>query len=99
MASYSLQQMTFVLSVLSNGAASKTGTPSQLEQILSQSIGDALSNSTFTDLIGTDWSVVWGPVVSQASGSRYADNAMFVAHSPSQNAYVVAIAGTNFLSK
>ncbi|HEX7155169.1 MAG TPA: hypothetical protein VF618_27115 [Thermoanaerobaculia bacterium] len=99
MAQYSLQQMTFVLSVLSNGAASKKGTVSELEQILSSSINAALTSSTFTQYIGTDWSVVWGPIVSQESGSSYADNAMYVAHSPSQNAYVVAIAGTNFLSK
>ncbi len=48
-------------------------------------------------LIGGDWSVAWGPGVclqpTMASGQ--AANAMYVAHSRSQNTFVVAIAATN----
>ncbi len=51
-------------------------------------------------LIGKDWYVVWGPglclnpdLLPNVKG--YAVNAMYVAYSPSQNAYVVAIAATN----
>lgn len=42
-----------------------------------------------------DWRAVWGPVVYQAPLNPGATNMMFVAHSPSLNTYVVAIAGTN----
>ncbi len=42
-----------------------------------------------------DWGAVWGPVVYQATANPGATNAMFVAHSPTLNIYVVAIAGTN----
>lgn len=53
------------------------------------------------NLIGGDWRIAWGPAVFQHGvnrGDREADNAMFVAYSPSQDTYVVAIAATNPLS-
>lgn len=48
-------------------------------------------------LIGGDWSVVWGPVAVVPPGKDepdYVANAMYVAYSPSQNTYVLAVAGT-----
>ncbi len=57
-------------------------------------------NPTYPSLAGGDWSTVWGPFVyCEMDGliqiNPGATNMMFVAHSPSQNMYVVAIAGTN----
>lgn len=51
-------------------------------------------------LAAGDWSAVWGPKVYVASIAGKpinpgATNMMYVAHSPSLNLYVVAIAGTN----
>lgn len=54
------------------------------------------------NLPGRDWTIAWGPCVYVANPktddnafSGYATNSMYVAYSPSNNAYVVAIAGTN----
>ncbi len=48
-------------------------------------------------LAGGDRSVVWGPCVYSANPDTAdcAVNAMYVAHSPSQSSYIVAIAATN----
>ncbi len=47
-------------------------------------------------LIGGDWQLVWGPGNYQILGSKgKSDNSAFVVHSPSQDAYILAIAGTN----
>ncbi|MDZ5650641.1 lipase family protein [Nitrospirillum sp. BR 11828] len=111
-------QTTFFLSVLSNAVSSTTITASsaaQAEQILSTNLSTAV-NAAFADqavqqLIGTDWSVVWGPSVYVAAPETgtteqfTATNAMYVAYSPTATQtvgsttftgrYVVAIAGTN----
>ncbi len=57
-------------------------------------------NANFPTLAGGDWSAVWGPKVYVASLfdkpiNAGATNMIYVAHSPSLNMYVVAIAGTN----
>ncbi len=55
-----------------------------------------------SDLAGGDWEVVWGPAVyvdlAKDMPTGEATNSAFVAKSASNNAYVVAIAGTNFKS-
>lgn len=61
-------------------------------------------------LAGGDWRVVWGPSVYATeytpptpdadSDTQYvASNSMYVAYSPSQSTYVVAVAGTNPISQ
>lgn len=58
-------------------------------------------NLTNANLYGGDWSVVWGPCVyvdASPGSPGTATNSMYVAFSPSQNTYVVCIAGTNPLS-
>ncbi len=51
---------------------------------------------------GGDWSVVWGPCVytklAKDATTGTPTNSAFVAYSPSQNSYVVSVAGTNFKS-
>jgi hypothetical protein len=72
-----------------------------------QKISAALSsNATLKNYIGSDWSVVWDPVISNSSigsDSFVTDNTMYIAKGKDdisgQDIYVVAIAGTNILSK
>lgn len=91
---YNLQQQAFTISVLSNNAAGDTGDPSSIESQLRSDVSKLLSSSTFTNLIG-NWSLVWGPVVWQNSGSQVADNVMMAAQNADTKDIVVAIAGTN----
>jgi hypothetical protein len=47
-------------------------------------------------LIGGDWTLVWGPGDFQLEGSdNQSDNAAFIVYSPSQDTYILAMAGTN----
>ena len=91
---YTQQQTVFVLSMMSNLAASQKGTPDQIEQHLAGQIDTFLAQMQGD--IGT-WTRVWGPAVFQLPGSSIADNAMYVAVNTSGPApqYVVGIAGTN----
>jgi hypothetical protein len=54
--------------------------------------------SSGSQLLGGDWTVVWGPRVYVHDTDTAVDNAMFVAHSASQNMYVVAICATDPIS-
>lgn len=48
------------------------------------------------ELIGQDWRLAWGPAVFEIDKkSMKADNTAFVVYSPSQDTYILAIAGTN----
>lgn len=73
-----------------------------LANMLSAKIGSNLSAAQSAGLIASDWKVVWGPGVyvagADATGSFLAANAAFVACSPSENRYVLAIAATDPLS-
>lgn len=91
---YSQQQTVFVLSMMSNLAASQKGSPDQIEQYLAGQIDKFLAQMKSD--IGT-WTRAWGPAVFQLPGSSIADNAMYVAVNTSGPApqYVVGIAGTN----
>jgi hypothetical protein len=91
---YNLQQQAFTISVLSNNAAGDKGDPASIESQLQSNVSSLLSSSTFTNLIG-NWSLVWGPVVWQNSGSQVADNVMMAAQNADTKDIVVAIAGTN----
>lgn len=110
MSTYDLIQTAFLFNIISNSASSQTGSRQALAQYLTLAAGQGgqwqpnektqpiqvegfLANNG-AKLIGGDWSIVWGPAVCAGLG-RKALNAMLVAHSPSQNTYVIAIAGTN----
>lgn len=110
MSTYDLIQTAFLFNIISNSASSQTGSRQALAQYLTLAAGQGgqwqpnektapIQVAGFLadngqNLIGQDWSIVWGPTVCVVAG-RKAQNAMLVAHSPSQNTYVIAIAGTN----
>ena len=58
-----------------------------------------LADTVIQGMLGSDWTPVWGPVVwinpAQQGTSLTADNTMACYYSPSQNLFVIAIAGTN----
>lgn len=91
---YNLQQQAFTISVLSNNAAGYKGDPTAIAQQLASDVSGLLKSDTFTRYIG-NWSLVWGPVVWQNSGSDVADNVMMAAQNADTNDIVIAIAGTN----
>src|SRR4051812_43813839 len=108
-ATFDLYQQVFTLSVMSNwagtwqlfGPAPSPSTGQELESDLTVKIDNALASSQMQSLIGT-WTRVWGPVIFQDENSGIADNAMYVAQGTDDNnnpVYVVAIAGTNAVSK
>lgn len=113
MSLYDLTQTVYLFSMISNASCTQKGTRQELADFLTLAattggpwqphqakepimVKGFLAN-TNKQLIGQDWSIVWGPAICVRSG-RKAQNAMLVAHSPSQNTYVVAIAGTNMHS-
>ncbi|HWI66068.1 MAG TPA: hypothetical protein VNT75_29920 [Symbiobacteriaceae bacterium] len=110
MAQYNLQQQVFTLSMLANGDAGiDDPSPADLANKLNARLQTLLTSQALTGLIG-NWSVDWGPVVfeNQTTSGTYsgvADQTMVVfkgqnPDSPSRGTvYVVAIAGTNFLSQ
>jgi hypothetical protein len=97
MTQYDLKRKVVCLSWLSNVASSRKDTQEILQIYARQQVLAVLADTTTRDLIG-EWQVAWGPVVFQAPGSQYADNTMFVAKTD-PNIYVIAIAGTDPLSR
>ncbi len=107
---YDLVQSVFLMNMAANGVASYINTQPMLQTYLLNYLNGGSDpmrgtfkgffpslNSGSNSLIDGNWSVVWGPGVclkpNMVSGE--AANAMYVAYSPSQNKYVVAIAATN----
>jgi hypothetical protein len=73
----------------------------QLQQFVRQVSKEVLSDKTTQQYIGADWKTVWGPVVftnDQNSSFAVADNTMGMYYSPSNNLFIIAIAGTNAIS-
>ncbi|HYH39307.1 MAG TPA: hypothetical protein VD860_13870 [Azospirillum sp.] len=107
--SYDAFQQTFCLSALANRVWLDHGAQADLQAQLQQELSYFLTvkgyeknlQSWVQPMIG-NWSVSWGPVVWQNSGSTVADNALYVAHCGDVpglgETYVVAIAATNPLS-
>jgi len=91
---YSLQQQTLVMSILSNYASNHVGTATELQARLSLEVAAALQNPAFTQYIGK-WALAWGPVVSKELLSLQADNAMMAVRNVASGDIVVAMAGTN----
>ena len=58
-----------------------------------------LADNVIQGMLGSDWTPVWGPVVwinpAQQGTSLTADNTMACYYSPSQNLFVIPVAGTN----
>jgi hypothetical protein len=58
-----------------------------------------LADTVIQGMLGSDWTPVWGPVVwinpAQQGTSLTADNTMACYYSPSQNLFVIPVAGTN----
>jgi hypothetical protein len=96
-ATLNLCQQAFLLTWESNRVGDTQGDPSTLAQSLSTRLDSFLALPDVQSAMGGQWSVVWGPAVFEAQPSKtsYADNVMYVAASPDQSVYVVAIAGTN----
>lgn len=101
-------QTVQALNLASNGVGGIMHKPEKLQEYMEVYLngGTAPDGTEFAgffalmndQLEGGDWRSVWGPsvfAVNDGIASR-ATNTMFVAHSPSLNFYVVAIAGTNF---
>lgn len=95
-----LCQKAFLLTKLSGDMGTIKGDASSLATALQGKLKDFLRKPDVQTAMEGQWSVVWGPAVFQdaQSDSEYADNVMYVAASPDQSVYVVAIAGTNMAS-
>jgi hypothetical protein len=97
-----------MLNMAANGVSSISGTQTALTGYLSAYLNGGLDpqGNTYAGflnmpadvpLIGGDWKVVWGPSVCLPAkkATAPAANAAYIAYSPSQAMYVVAIAATN----
>ncbi|HEY8034118.1 MAG TPA: hypothetical protein VIF37_00825 [Methylobacter sp.] len=107
--SFDLTQTVFLFNWISNSSCHVTGSEQQVadfvyDALTNGNVGNAyqdievlgLIETLGSQLIGEDWKVVWGPgVYEMDSRSGKADNTAFVVYSPSQDTYVVAIAGTD----
>jgi len=107
--SYPLLPSVSLMEAASTFASDLIGTQSDLQAFLQVYLKGGINpyngsnfpgffTLTNAKLYGGDWSVVWGPCVYARDSVGTATNAMYVAFSPSQNTYVVCIAGTNPLS-
>lgn len=97
--SYSAEQQIHCISSLTNASFGVTFSSfSALQAFTTKVISDVLANATIQGYIGSDWTPVWGPVtVSENPNAKsvVADNTMILLYSPSQNLFVLGIAGTN----
>jgi len=97
--SYSLQQQIYCLNFMSNaGFGIRAASYDALQTDVTAIVNAALQNSQIQSCIGSDWQLLWGPIVfSNNTTGAYvvADNTMMLLYSPSQSTIVVAIAGTN----
>ena len=92
-------QKTYALSTLAGTPSDQHGTVAQLEAYASKVINATLKDTTAQGLIG-QWDLVWGPAVYQTPGSDVADNAFYIAqNNSSPNEFVIAISGTNPISR
>ncbi|MBN8468842.1 hypothetical protein JYJ95_20265 [Corallococcus exiguus] len=95
-----LCQKAFLLTRESNQVGGMQGDTQTLAKALQTRLNTFLARTDVQKAMGGQWSLVWGPAVfeAQESATSYADNVMYVAASPDQSTYVVAIAGTNMNS-
>jgi len=99
---YSKEQQIHCLSWLSNAAFGlKEPNFDTLQNLTTNIVENTLADSDIHKTIGSDWQLLWGPVVfsnSQHVAEVVADNTMMLLYSKSQNLFVVGIAGTNAVS-
>ena len=108
MATYTLDQQIYSFSFSQNSAFglsfSASGSQSAMQVMqayVTQVSKDILTDTTIQGLIGSDWTPVWGPIAWAEvtnTPSVHADNTMGCFYSPSQQQFIVAIAGTNINS-
>ncbi len=96
-----LCQKAYLLTYESGGLGATQGDESALAQKQKTRLTHFLAQPDIQAAMEGQWSLVWGPAVfeHQPGETRYADNVMYVAASPDQSVYVVAIAGTNMSSE
>jgi hypothetical protein len=100
---YATQQQIYSLSFIANAAfglsmPSLEDLQGYVTAVTTQVIGSTATKYNPTAYIGTDWVSVWGTIVYSNSPNNevvVVDNAMGLFYSPSQNLFVIAIAGTN----
>lgn len=97
---YPKEQQIHCLSFISNPAFMLSmPTIADLQTYVTNVVTSTLADPTIQSFIGTDWTAVWGPfVVSEAASGKspvVVDNGLGLFYSPSQNLFVVSIAGTN----
>src|SRR5689334_7349381 len=99
---YPKEQQIHSLSLLSNAAFDLQEPDfTTLQGLTTSIVVDTLANSDVQKTIGTDWQLLWGPVVYSHNPnalSVVAANTMMLLYSASQNLFVVGIAGTNLAS-
>jgi hypothetical protein len=99
---YSKKQQVHSLSILSNAAFGFTfGNDADMQAFVTKVVQQTLAQPETQQLLGNDWATVWGPVVfcnDPKAKKVVADNTLMLLYSPSQNLFVVAIAGTNVKS-
>lgn len=103
MAQYNQAQQMFALSSLSNMSGAFKGTGSKIAAKMKPELLEIFADATIQGQIG-EWELVWGPVVDVSPlpiiGDFLAINTMYIARSSGATPqYVVAIAGTNEVSK
>ncbi len=101
---YNTTQMVYSFTFSANSAgglsfsnASGEGFQS-LQAYVSKVASSVLGDSIIQGLIGNDWASVWGPVVysnNTTGASVIADNTLGCYYSPSNNLFVIPVAGTN----
>lgn len=103
---YNIEQRVMALNWLANIASNKIGTAHELQEEMRKNLEKLFTDKTLLAKIGL-WELEWGPVVIQEGKdvkNKVATNAMFVARQADYDGkkndhYVVAIAGTNAISR
>lgn len=101
-ATYTKIQQIHSLSVLSNAAFGYKFTDfQQMQTFVNTVVQQTLADKKVQQCLGSNWQPVWGPIVfcnNPNAAQVVADNTMMLHYSPSQNLFVIAIAGTNIYS-
>lgn len=96
---YNKQQQIRTLSFAVNSAFGLSfSNIEKLQNFVKQAADRVLKYNTIHQYINSDWETVWGPVIyshNPTSQAVYVNNVMGLFFSPSQNLFVVAIAGIN----
>jgi len=97
---YTIQQQVAAFTFSVNSAADLSFASLQdMQNYVTKIARLNLADTVMQGLMGSDWALVWGPVVwvdpSQSGTSLVVDNTLSCYYSPSQKLFVVAVAGTN----